>query len=402
MKSVRCITAYLLRQTPLIQRATFVLTLIFISYSVLAADAFDGRVLYNTPMVPGGPSCSSGHCHGPSPSLGQNRIYLGTTGADIAYAISAMREMGFLTGKLSATQLNDLAAYIANPVSEDAKPSVQARPKKIDIGIAPTTNDPATSFALTFHNFGSRALVFSRSRVDHPDLSIVGGSCQSRAQLVAKQSCKFLLSWRPTAPGPMQGTLEIAFDGQREPVQVSIQATALMAGSASPRYMVEFVHTSLGYYFQSSRRDEQALLDSLDSFERTGERFRVLAEPIDGASPISRFYFDQVALRGSRGGHFYTVLDSERELLIGLNPGNRSFAGLPVLEGIDSWARAPTLDGLQRTCGPELASVFRAFRGNLRFPDDPNHRYTSDFSLYARLVSEGWDGEGVSLCVPLG
>ena len=35
------------------------------------------------------------------------------------------------------------------------------------------------------------------------------------------------------------------------------------------------------------------------------------------------------------------------------------------------------------------------------FPDDANHRFTTDIALYNVLVGLGWDGEGVKACLPL-
>jgi hypothetical protein len=44
--------------------------------------------------------------------------------------------------------------------------------------------------------------------------------------------------------------------------------------------------------------------------------------------------------------------------------------------------------------------VFRIFRGQARFPDNPNHRFTTDPAIYNAFVAQGWDGEGVKFCVP--
>jgi hypothetical protein len=34
----------------------------------------------------------------------------------------------------------------------------------------------------------------------------------------------------------------------------------------------------------------------------------------------------------------------------------------------------------------------------MRFPSDPNHRFTASKLVYDQFVVAGWDGEGVNFC----
>ena len=86
--------------------------------------------------------------------------------------------------------------------------------------------------------------------------------------------------------------------------------------------------------------------------------------------------------------------------MLALNPGNGLLPGKPYDEGVEAFAYAPSGSGAAASCGPNLRPVYRLFRGNTRFPDNPNHRLTTDIALYNELVAVGWDGEGVKLCVP--
>ena len=104
-----------------------------------------------------------------------------------------------------------------------------------------------------------------------------------------------------------------------------------------------------------------------------------------------------MAKNKSRGSHFYTLLPSEVAAVQALNPSNSPAPGKPVNEGIDSYAYLPSASG---TCATGLLPVYRLFRGNARFPDDPNHRFTTDLADYNDFVGRGWDGEGVKFCVP--
>ena len=164
--------------------------------------------------------------------------------------------------------------------------------------------------------------------------------------------------------------------------------------------MVEYRHPPLDYYFITSRPAEIALLDATPPFVRTGQSFLVFTNSAIGAQPITRFYFDKVAVGGARGSHFYTLVDAELLALVGLNPSNAPLPRLPVSEGVDSFAHLPLVEGVGGSCAAGLIPVYRLFRGNARFPDNPNHRFTTSTVLFNEFVSQGWDGEGVKLCVP--
>lgn len=184
-------------------------------------------------------------------------------------------------------------------------------------------------------------------------------------------------------------------------------SVAVALGSDVTTDLIEFYHPTLDYYFITSRANEIALLDGTPPFRRTGQSFHVYTVPIGvsqvGTSqrlPITRFYFDRVAVGGTRGSHFYTLVSSELSALQALNPTNAQLPRLPFNEGIDSYAYAPLLEGVGGFCDVGLNPVYRLFRGNVRFPDNPNHRFTASISTYNAFVAQGWDGEGVKVCVP--
>ena len=105
-------------------------------------------------------------------------------------------------------------------------------------------------------------------------------------------------------------------------------------------------------------------------------------------------------MKNSRGLHFYTLIQKEKDLLASLNPGNRQVPRLPFDEGVDSYAFAPVVEGVGGSCAAGLTPVYRIFRGPAQFPDNPNHRFTTDTAIYNSFVALGWDGEGVKFCVP--
>ena len=172
------------------------------------------------------------------------------------------------------------------------------------------------------------------------------------------------------------------------------------AVSPTTTTMVEYLYRPLNYFFITSRDSDKTLLDTAAGWERTGMSFPVYTAATADAQAISRYYFDKVALRGSRGSHFYTLVSSEKAALAGLNPGNTQAPGLPYNEGIDSWAFLPAVEGVGGSCASGRNPVYRLFRGSAKFPDDPNHRFTTSLTTYNDYVRLGWDGEGVKFCVP--
>ena len=164
--------------------------------------------------------------------------------------------------------------------------------------------------------------------------------------------------------------------------------------------MTEYYYAPVDYYFITSRDADKTVLDATAGWSRTGKSFIVLANNDAGTKGITRYYFDQIAKNKSRGSHFYTLLDADVATLNGLNPTNAQLAGKPYNEGIDSYAYLPAVQGVGGSCSGSLIPVYRLFRGQAKFPDDPNHRFTSDLSVYNDFVGKGWTGEGVNFCVP--
>lgn len=176
-----------------------------------------------------------------------------------------------------------------------------------------------------------------------------------------------------------------AAPGQTAPVQVPA---------------VEYYYAPLDYYFLTSRDTDKSLLDGAVGWQRTGKTIYGVSAPVSGTSGLARYYFDKVARAASRGSHFFTVLDTERTALAALNLSNSNAAKLPYYEGIDSFMSLPTVEGVGGSCPNGQQPVYRLFRDNARFPDDPNHRFTTDLAVYQGFVASGWAGEGVKFCSP--
>lgn len=171
--------------------------------------------------------------------------------------------------------------------------------------------------------------------------------------------------------------------------------------SLGAKLMVEFYNAAFNYYFITARKDEQDLLNKTPAagFTRTGQSFYVAGAPGNGLVPLTRFFFAQIAKNGTRGSHFYTVFPDDVAALTALNPSNAQTPRLPYNEGVDGYVYPPTMaNGKGVGCAPGQTPVYRVFRGNARFPDDPNHRFTVDAGVRDQFVAQGWDDEGVAFC----
>lgn len=304
---------------------------------------------------------------------------------------------------LTVLQADDIAgcrALYGAPAGTSASPvafsSVTA------LAFADTTVGSASGGqSVTLTNTGNATLLIGSTIVSGSDFSLTSTTCNAGSTLSPDASCTAAARFTPTATGARRGTLSIAHNATPSSTVVTLSGTG-RAGTLSPakREMVEYRFAPLDYYFITSRDADKSTLDAASGWARTGASFLVYAAQQTGTRSITRFYFDRVARSAARGSHFYTLLDSEFITLTNQNPAQNTAPGLAQNEGIDSYAFLPVVAGVGGSCGSGLLPVYRLFRGAVRFPDDPNHRFTTSVSTYNAFVAQGWDGEGVNFCVP--
>jgi Abnormal spindle-like microcephaly-assoc'd, ASPM-SPD-2-Hydin len=361
-----------------------------------AQNAAVGRTLYNTPFVSGQMSCSNSTCHTGDPTRNQNRIRNGTDPSNIQAAISSVPQMRFLQGAVTTQNMNDLAAYIANPNVPAGAPAVQ-----VSVATAfafPDTpvgsSSPAKTVMVT--NTGNADLSIRSITSQTADFVITANTCLPSITIPPGGNCLISVHFFPTTEGPRVGALDMIHNATPDTTQL----LPLGLGTPAIRVMVEYLYTPINFYFITSRDAEKVLLDTTPGFQRTGQSFRVYAKQQPGSSSILRYYFDKVAKGGTRGNHFYTLILDEKNRMLQTNPTNAQIPQTPYDEGIDSYAMLPVVEGVGGSCAAGLLPVYRLFRGGARFPDDPNYRFTTDLALYNDFVGQGWDGEGVKMCVP--
>lgn len=167
-----------------------------------------------------------------------------------------------------------------------------------------------------------------------------------------------------------------------------IHANSRVCLSALPppgfQRVTEYYNTALKHYFLSSSAAENASIDSGGAgpgWVKTGESFQTI-HPFGcyGTNPVFRFYGP------GPNSHFYTLDPTEcgglRTQKSGWDP-----------EGVAFGANLPE-NGVCRIGTP----VYRLYNNRWMF-NDSNHRYTIKTDIYQQMISQGWIGEGVALCV---
>lgn len=248
-------------------------------------------------------------------------------------------------------------------------------------------------------NTGSLPLVINALDGFAPSFVLVANTCALGVEIPVGGECRIDIGFVPQTAALSAATFSISHNGQGGESTVSLSGTGVALPQGT-RLMVEYYIPTLDYYFMTSRQAEQTLLDGIASFRRTRFAFPIYEATGASRASLSRYFFPEVARNASRGSHFYTAIEAEKTLLASLNPTNESARGKGVNEGVDSWVSLPVVEGVGGSCAAGQQPVYRIFRGNTRFPDDPNHRFTVVRSVYDTFVANGWDNEGVKLCVP--
>ena len=195
-----------------------------------------------------------------------------------------------------------------------------------------------------------------------------------------------------------------------------LQPSAIIPASTTAQSsMVEFFNPESDFYFISSRESEKNLLDGLVDgnsnhlWFRTSYWFKTDPTISTYTSPITRYFIPGAAKNGTRGSHFYTVLNSERTLIT--NTGMERFSspsfgcsGVPNTffcnEGTDSFVAPPIVAAGVNPCLASERKIYRTFRADsARYFNDGNHRYLTDATMYDYMVNDlGWAAEGVAFC----
>ena len=151
--------------------------------------------------------------------------------------------------------------------------------------------------------------------------------------------------------------------------------------------VVEYRNKTLDAYFITGRAKEQALLDTVADFSRTGMSFQATSAASAAAplTKICRFYVNVTSPYVN--SHFYGRQGVDCESLLAANLAGFSY------EGYDFALQTPATT----TCQVGTTTVYRSFR-SLSGGKTSNHRYTVSAASYASAAAAGYVGEGAAFC----
>lgn len=204
--------------------------------SALAQSATNGQMLYTTTLVAGKQSCSNSACHSTIPANPQNRIANGTSASNIKGIITTNSQMTFLQGKLSDSQLNDLAAYIGQqlgrtpsylPATPEPAPSVSPSSITFTSQALGTTSAAQTFSVNNSVGAGAALVVSSIALTAGSDFAVSGGTCAVGTSLAAGTACSVTVTFKPTLAGTRSATLTVGHNGSTGSSTASLSGTGV-------------------------------------------------------------------------------------------------------------------------------------------------------------------------------
>ncbi len=161
--------------------------------------------------------------------------------------------------------------------------------------------------------------------------------------------------------------------------------------------IVEYVNfqvspaSALGHYFYASGLSEQALLDDLAAWSRTGKTFKS-----GGYVSVCRHYF--AGTNATTGTHFYSADSTECEQLKGTTGFQYEGQVFRASRPVPSVATAQAV-----SCPRGTQRLYRFYNNASGKNYANNHRYVIERvypSEAVTMVAAGWRDEGPQMCVP--
>jgi hypothetical protein len=229
-----------------ILRALLVAVLLpVLSGPALAADAAAGKVLYESGNA-SVRTCTGSGCHLSLPARGATTV-AGISNL-ISFYIANQAGMNLAySGKLSSSQIDNIAAYLLNP---NAAPVAAASPLTLGFTSATVGSTSAQTLAVSLSNSGNAPLLISTIGLSGTQagsfaINTAASSCANGLSIAAAASCQVNLGFKPTLVGNNLATLTIVHNagtstvalsgtGNAVPVPtLSLSAASLDLGSAT-------------------------------------------------------------------------------------------------------------------------------------------------------------------------
>ena len=159
-----------------------------------------------------------------------------------------------------------------------------------------------------------------------------------------------------------------------------------------PVTVVEYYNAALDAYFVTGRANEQAAVDAVAGFKRTGGSINaVSAASATGAQvPICRYYISTTTPFTS--SHFYGPRDTDCAVIANANPAGFTY------EGLDFAVTLPTAGACPASAPFAVYRSFRVAAGG----KTSNHRFSTSLARYNEMTAKGWNPEGIVFCAASG
>jgi len=291
----------------------------------------------------------------------------------------------------------DIAAYLGQVFGGGSPPPPS--PGQLSVPASLTFADQAVGStsapsSLQLTNIGGSAVQISTvSSSDPAQFSIVSSNCNGT--IAASGTCVLMITFTPNASGARSGLISVVSNGAGSPQAIPVAGAGSSSGSGGGTVTaVEYHHMAFDHYFVTAIADEIAKLDNgtFVGWARTGLSFNVYpsAGAPSGSVPVCRFFSTSFAPKSS---HFYTPSAFECAL-VKTNPDWLFEAE------VFNVAPASTADG---SCPANTLPVYRLYNNGQGAA--PNHRYTTELSVRAQMIAQGWIPEGygtvgVIMCSP--
>lgn len=213
-----------------------------------SADPVAGKAAYNNLHATPAPlGCAAAACHGTDPSVGQNSIRKGANNPGVIQSAidSNKGSMGFLKPFFTATDIDNIAAYIANPSAGTPQPVIRLSSATIAFG-SQTVLTTSAPMVVTVSNTGSANLTLQTLAIGGANAADFAraGTCAPGGSVAPAASCTIALTFTPQSTGERSGSLSITHNASGSPIAVALSGTG--ASSPTPAIGLSAASLALG------------------------------------------------------------------------------------------------------------------------------------------------------------
>ncbi|MEN9560481.1 MAG: hypothetical protein RLZZ502_1692, partial [Pseudomonadota bacterium] len=235
--------------------------------SAQAADLNQGLADYNL-------HCSNSACHGSNVKSNINGVQKAANkSSEITNAINKdLGGMSILKGVFTTTQLDNIAAYIANPTGAVAA-AVSLSSTSTAFGNA-AVGSMSSGIAITVNNVSGQSLTGLSLSKPSADFVLMNG-CKSTLAIGA--SCFFNVYAAPRSVGALSSSVVVTVTGNTATTSLALSTTGTAASTSSgSNIVVEYYNPDLDNFFITSGSDEQKMVESgaVGRWLKTGSTFK--------------------------------------------------------------------------------------------------------------------------------